>query len=335
MRLRQIILMIPAVLLSAIAVTLLLTLPTVVQIEEKWNIVVVTQTLTVARWAFVLCLAHALVLGLPCVLLLRAKDRLGIVSCAIAGFLVGAVPLGAFALTSMFVTHSASIDGTSTVVNGVPTLAGWIHYAHTVGVLGLFGLAGGLTFWAVSYMSGLGTGRQAASRIRSWSIGSLAVILTGAILVLPTVVRDNSCHNLFRDGRTSIGSQISADIKLPAEEWAKLEGMFLAFGSTHALSFRRDESIRHGTLMWRSLSLCNEAGVIIYADHQLWLARTNSPLADRGIHLSVFELKPGSEWERFARDLIANIDTAWPQSTTFRGRDGKMITREEALKGRQ
>src|ERR1043166_973082 len=334
MRFRQIILISPAVLLSAIVVAFLLTLPALLQIEENWNIVVVAQMLTLARVTLLVCLAHALLLGLPLILLLRAINRLGILSCAIAGLFVGAMPLGAVAFIAMLGPHSASIDGRPTVVNGVPTLAGWMHYARTVGFLGLIGVIGGLIFWALSRLSWLGTGSQAQSRLLSWGVGSVAVIMTGALLILPTAVKDNSCHNLFRDGRTSIGPQISGDLKIPTDEWARLEGMFRAFGSTHALSFRRDEAIRHGSLMWRSLSLCNEAGVTIHATDQPWLKRTKFPLADRGIELSIFELKRGSEWERSARDLLANIDSAWPQSMTFRGRDGKIISREEALKGR-
>lgn len=333
-------LLLAAVLLSAVTAALLLTLATLVQIEETWNIVVVSEELTLARATFVVCLAHALVLGLPSVLLLRAIDRLGIVPCAVAGFFVGAVPFGLLALSSMFGVRSASTGGTPTVVNGVPTLAGWIEYVHSVGFIGLFGLAGGLTFWTVAHVSGLSAGKpnQAQStetRVRSWSIVSVAVTLTGAILVLPIAVRDNACHNLFRDRRTSIAPQISADIKLPAEDWEKLKEMFVGFGSTHGLSFRSDEQIRRGTVTWRSLSLCSEADVTIRALDRPWRTRMNSPLAGRGIELSVFELKPGSDWDTFARDLLAKVDMAWPDSMTFRGRDGKVISREEALKGRR
>jgi hypothetical protein len=219
-------------------------------------------------------------------------------------------------------------------------LAGWIEYVYTVGFIGLFGLAGGLTFWAVMHLSGVKAARPnqpppANLRLRSGSILSLAVVLTGAILVLPVAIKDNTCHNLFRDGRTSIGPQIAGDIKLPSEDWAALKEMFVEFGAAHGLSFRSDEQIRRGTLMWRGLSLCNEAGVTIQAMDQLWLAGTDSALAGRGITLSIFELRPDSGWNAFARDLLAKIDQAWPHSITFRGRDGKTISEEEALQGRR
>jgi hypothetical protein len=258
------------------------------------------------------------------------------------GFLVGAVPFGVLDLISMFGVQSASTGGTPTIINGVSTLAGWIEYAYAVSFTGLFGLAGGVTFWVVMRVFGQlagepnGTDAQ-PSKVRrgSWSIVSVAVVLTCAVFLLPSVVRDGSCHNLFRDGRTSIGPQIGADISLPAEDWPTLTQIFVDFGRTHSLSFRRDEQIRRGTLMWRDLNLCSEAGVNIDAVEQPGLAQMKSRIADRGIDITVYELKPGSDWKPLARDLINRIDTTWPQKITFRDPDGRVISVEEALKGRQ
>jgi hypothetical protein len=78
-------------LLAALVATLLLTIPTLAQIEEPWNIVVVSEALTFARLTFIVALAHALILGLPLFFFLRSIHRLGIASCVLAGFLVGAV----------------------------------------------------------------------------------------------------------------------------------------------------------------------------------------------------------------------------------------------------
>jgi hypothetical protein len=226
MRTQEFMPLLAAVLLSAGVATLLFTIPTLAQIEEPWNIVVVSQSLTLARTTFIVALAHALVLGLPLFLLLRSMSQFGVVTCALGGFLVGAVPLGVLALISMTGLQSASSGGRSTVINGVPTLAGWIEYVQGVGFVGLFGMAGGLTFWVAMRLSGQMAGEAnkpepQSSKLRtgSWSIVSVAVLLTCAISVLPSVVRDNSCHNLFRDGRTSIGPQLHADMKLSAERF--------------------------------------------------------------------------------------------------------------------
>jgi hypothetical protein len=169
-------------LLAALVAPLLFTIPTLAQIEEPWNIVVVSEALTFARLTFIVALAHALILGLPLFFFLRSIYRLGIASCVLAGFLVGTVPFGVLGLISMFGVQSASTRGTPTIINGVPTLAGWIEYAYAAGFTGLFGLAGGLTFWVVMRVSGQlagepnGTDAQ-PSKVRhgSWSIVSVAL----------------------------------------------------------------------------------------------------------------------------------------------------------------
>jgi hypothetical protein len=241
----------------------------------------------------------------------------------------------------MFGLQSASTGGKVTVVNGVPTPAGWIEYARAVGFIGLFGLAGGLAFWAAMRLSGEPSreahGTDAGSndlRAGSWTIVSMAVFLTCTVFLLPSVVTDNSCHNLFRDGRTSIGPQIGADIKLTAEDWPTLRQMFIDFGVKHSLSFRSDQQIRRGEIMWRDLNLCNEAGVNIDVLDQPWLTQINPALAGRGVSFRVYELKVGSDWNRLARNLIDEIDTTWPDKTTFRGPDGKVVSTQDALNGR-
>jgi hypothetical protein len=182
-------------LLAALVATLLLTIPTLAQIEEPWSIVVVSEALTFARLTFIVALAHALILGLPLFFFLRSIHRLGIASCVLAGFLVGAVPFGVLDLISMFGVQSASTGGTpTTIINGLPTLAGWIEYAYAVSFTGLFGLAGGVTFWVVMRVSGQlagepnGTDAQ-PSKVRrgSWSIVSVAVVLTCAVFLLPSL----------------------------------------------------------------------------------------------------------------------------------------------------
>lgn len=145
-RFQKLLLLVASVVLAVVVVTFLLAILTLAQIEEAWNIAVVSETLTLTRTTFIAVLAHALILGLPLFLILRSTRRVGITSCAVGGFLVGAVPLGVLTLTSMIGLQSASTDGKPTVINGVPTLAGWIEYVQGVGFFGLVGIAGGLAF---------------------------------------------------------------------------------------------------------------------------------------------------------------------------------------------
>ena len=65
MRLQKLVPPLASALLAAVVVTLLFTIPTSVQIEERWSIVVVSQALTLARTIFIVAVVHALVLGLP------------------------------------------------------------------------------------------------------------------------------------------------------------------------------------------------------------------------------------------------------------------------------
>jgi hypothetical protein len=343
MRPQEFMLLAAAALLSAIVATLAATAPLLIQIEEAWNIVVVIESIRLTRIVFLVALAHAFVLGLPLYFLLRSKGRFGIASSALAGFLIGAAPLAVLALVSMVGMQHASTGGKPTVVNGVPTLAGWIEYGGSVGIFGLFGLAGGLTFWAVIRLSSQKAEKPNGSptqpsklSIGSWATVSLAALLTCTVLVLPRGVRDNSCHNLFRDGRTSIGPQIDANIKLDAEDWPILSQLFSDFSVRHSLSLRRDEKIQNGAIMWRSLKVCNEAGVNIRALDQPWLdSHSKFPFAGRGISFSIFEVTPGSGWNSLAPDLLDEIERRWPQRLVFRGPDGKIISVEAALEGRR
>src|SRR5262249_31694874 len=146
----------------------------------------------------------------------------------------------------------------------------------------------------------------------SWGIASLAIVLASTVLALPAIVKDDSCHNLFRDGRTSVGPQIAADIHLNAEDCPKLARIFVALRSAPALAFRGDQQIRDGTSEWRDLNLCNEAGVNIDALDDSRFNQVDPDQRDAGIELTVYELKAGSGWDPLARDLLQKIDAAWP-----------------------
>ncbi len=328
MRSQQLMLLLAAAVFAAFAATLAFVIPFLVQVEEPINIVLVTEVLNLTMTTFTVAIAHAVLLGLPLFLLVRRmRPRVGIAVCALGGFVVVAMPFGVLALLSMFSVQTASSDGQPTVVNGVPTLAGWVQYIRTVGLAGLLGLVGGLTFWAAM--------RRSGSNTQSWSVISAAAVLTCGVFILPVVVRDRSCHNLFRDGRTSVGPQVHANLKVPAEDWKRLEQTFADFGQAQALSIRRDEQIRDGRIMWRGVDLCNDTGVSVSVYDEPWLARMHSPRADEGMTLSIYSLKPGSDWKPLARHLLNEIETTWPQKTTFRGPSGQILSLEDAMNGRQ
>jgi hypothetical protein len=329
-----------ATLLAAVVAALSVTALTAKEIEESWNIVVVSQLLRLLRLAFLVALAHAVVLGLPLFLFLRSKSSVGIIACALGGFIVGAVGPVVLGLLSLFgSSYNAWSGGRATVVNGVPTLLGWAEYAQSVGFLGLIGLAGGLTFWLTMRLSGqIPPGPRAAgkppepSRAVSRTVAATAISSTCAVLLLPSIVVDNSCHNLFRDGRSSISPQIYADLSLTTEDWPVLTQIFTDFGAAHSLSLRREQKIRRGQLMWRTLDLCNEAGVKIEITDMTWLdGMPRLPAGIKGAKLNILEFKADSDWKPLAHELVDKISATWPGKIAYRGRGGETVSETEAF----
>jgi hypothetical protein len=123
-------------------------------------------------------------------------------------------------------------------------------------------------------------------------------------------------------------------LKAPAEDWKILEQTLADFGHVHALSVRGGEQLRNGRSTWRTLDLCNDAGISINVYDEPWLTRVNSPRADEGMKLSILSLKSDSDWKPLAHHLLNEIETTWPRKTTFRGPSGQILSFEDAMKGR-
>jgi len=110
----------------------------------------------VAVFALEASLAHALLLGTPAFMGLYRLGWLKSWVCLLAGLAIGTVPTAirswpwhpAVAAGSK-VTISVLRGGklVQTVVNGVPTLAGWLDYAWNVLTYSALGALGGLAFW--------------------------------------------------------------------------------------------------------------------------------------------------------------------------------------------
>jgi len=334
-----------AMLLAATAVALLLTILAANEIEDAWNIVVVSELFGLLRLTFLLTLAHAVALGLPLFIFLRSKSWTGIIACALGGFIIGAAGPVVLGLSGIFgnSSYNAWSGGKATVVNGAPTLAGWLEYAQNAGFVGLIGVGGGLTFWLIMRLAGQIPPTQSVAETPGRTSPTIAQIIAAAaisascaVLLLPSIVKDRSCHNPFRGGRSSISPQIYASLNLTAEDWPELSQAITDFASANSLSFRSDQQTRSGQLLWRSLDLCNETGVHIEILDQPWLDRTShAPAAIKGIKVSVEELRAGSGWKLLARDMIDKINARWPEKLLFRGQGGGLISEAEALNGRQ
>ena len=90
------------------------------------------------------------VLGLPAYFLLKQIKRVTWCSTVVSGFLIGATPVAIFLWPYGSPGSSASSNGVDTMINGVPTLAGWLDYLQAVIFFGGFGLASAFVFWLLS-----------------------------------------------------------------------------------------------------------------------------------------------------------------------------------------
>jgi hypothetical protein len=90
----------------------------------------------------------ALVFGLPAYLILQTRLRPTVLSCAIVGAVVAALPWALLAFLPG--AEEASVDGRQMVVHGRLTWFGFYEGAKLVGSVGLFGGLGGFAFWLIA-----------------------------------------------------------------------------------------------------------------------------------------------------------------------------------------
>lgn len=93
-----------------------------------------------------------LILGLPTYFLLRYFKVVRWWSTLIAGFILGAVPMAIFTWPLRYpeLKTSASVNGVQTMIDGVPTIAGWVQFIEGVSFFGACGLVAALAFWLVA-----------------------------------------------------------------------------------------------------------------------------------------------------------------------------------------
>ena len=111
------------------------------------------------RGFLIICLAvtaaHVITLGIPAYFLLRWRGLLRWWSALLTGFVLGAVPAGIFSWPLRYASPGsyASANGIDTMVNGVPTMAGWLQYLGGVSFFGACGLVAAAAFCVVRGMS--------------------------------------------------------------------------------------------------------------------------------------------------------------------------------------
>jgi len=91
------------------------------------------------------------VLGIPAYALLRWRNAVRWWSTVATGFALGALPAAIlfWPLRYSELKASSSSDGVQTMVDGTPTLAGWMQYVGGLSFFGACGAVGALSFWLV------------------------------------------------------------------------------------------------------------------------------------------------------------------------------------------
>src|SRR6266571_157136 len=299
-------------------------------------------SIAIVPYAFGVALAHALLLALPPFVLLSWAGRVNLIWAIGVGFLVGAGPLGLLAWPlhpgSRF---NAWSNGTATVIDGVRTAAGWLEFGQGLLLFGSLGALAGLTFWTALKLSSVLPLINAAADLASLprrgvhpatTLAAFAVLATTAVAAIPTITKDRTCHNMFRDGRASIGPRVNIDLQIGLDEWARLTKLLEDFAAMHGLSFRNLIRPDSPAARFLYLSLCNERGTSISVVEQYWHNSTYArPSADRGISIPVYEVYEGSDWQELAGDLIAELEATWPGRVRFRDPRGRIVPKPAGL----
>src|ERR1700712_3780566 len=86
-----------------------------------------SENLNVLPIAFIVTLAHCILLGVPVAIWFRSRQWKRLGATLVGAGLIGAIPLGIFSMST--------------------TSAGWVDYLESLAMLGSLGAVGGLVFW--------------------------------------------------------------------------------------------------------------------------------------------------------------------------------------------
>ncbi len=108
-----------------------------------------------ALFVFLFALGHVTILGIPTFLLLDRLKKVNFLSILISGFLIASLSEAVRSWPRQYPevkSTSTFWDGekmVATMIDGVPTFAGWVAYLKGIGFFGLFGLFSAFVFWLV------------------------------------------------------------------------------------------------------------------------------------------------------------------------------------------
>lgn len=246
---------------------------------------------------FWVALGHALILGLPTAILLLETGSASVLAAALAGFLIGAIPMGVYL-------------GFAILTSGT----GWSDFAGLVGTSGLYGAGAGLAAWVIWCVT---------ARVAGLVLLGIGVV-AGSIVVLraPGDFVDRSCHNPSTYGLQSIDWEITGELPIGPEESRDLTALFERFAFALGWSFRNSST--NEPIQSLYLSICSTEGTWVTAMRQIW---PNAPafMQDRGVSITVHQPLGGDAWEVPARQLLQAIEEQWPGEMVFTGERGQPV----------
>ncbi len=306
--------------------------------------------------AFIITSIHSFGLGLPLFLVLQKKFKTwgmgkSLLVAILVGFAVGIIPWGVFTwplkLSLLIMKNNTWIgpEHVQTVKDGIPTAAGWLSYFKSLLLFGPFGALGGFVFWAtLKLLGGLPSTRQQEvvegdtpslmtplHKSISLLASAIIIILTVAICAIPAIAADRSCHNMFRDGRPSIGPVVHWDLQIGDNEWPKFKELLQSFATTNNMSFRDESDVKPGVVRTLYLSACNEDGVNIEIVEQRWASENYVDTTSPGVSIGIYITKDEADWVPLTKELIAKIETQWPHKIQFRGDRGEIVPKPGIL----
>jgi len=331
-------------------VTILTTAVLVAALVPAALFSIVTGSLRAMPIAFAIALVHSLVLGLPLFLVLQKFGRANGVSAGSAGFVIGCVPVGIY-FWPLWLANSGSSswigpERLPTMIDGVPTMAGWLIYLEILVQFGGLGVAGGLVFWATMKQltpslagstdrndSHEASPERSGNYERASSFAFVgAVALSFGVLLIPIAMKDRSCHNVFRDGRSHISSELNIDLQISEDEWPTLVAVFQSFAEDHGLSFRDSSEVVPGTVHTLYLSLCNDSGVSISTVEQRWGSMNFENIVQGwGVLIAFYKVEEEADWQFLAREMIARLTRQWPEKVLFRDGVGRVTQMPDDL----
>ena len=289
----------------------------------------VTRSPDFARVAFLISAAH-LALALPLILFLRRYGWINASTCVASGFFIGMVPVGIWTWPLRYGEMATNAwhgqNGTQIIQDGVPTGAGWLHYIEALLPFGLFGAIAGGIFWLI-----LKRLQRFGSSSRWIPLG--AGVLVAVVIVLPQLTKDRTCHNLFRDGRTSASPVMSIDLVMEEAEWSELKSFYQTFALNHGLEFEGQIDRKFESVSVLYLSMCEEPGLHVNSHRQQWHRSRADPLPDRGVPISIFQTSVDADWRPLARELVMALSREFPDQVRFRDEGGGLIPIEQTKLG--